>query len=95
MNEQKSYQFCIDRSISHIFSPDCTALIQLRQNTWQNIEKCVVHVLPKLYEVVSARRGDMTARMIIAKLVAFLFVQILSVRIQNSRNVQVLLLGTA
>jgi hypothetical protein len=37
----------------------------------------------------------MTARMIIAKLVAFLFVQILSVRIQNLRNVQVLLLGTA
>jgi hypothetical protein len=36
----------------------------------------------------------MTARTIIAKLVAFLFVQILSVRIQNLHNVRVLLLGT-
>ena len=36
----------------------------------------------------------MTARMIIAKLVAFLFVQILSVRLQKIHNVQVLLLVT-
>ena len=67
-----------------------TALIQLRQN----IEKCIVHVLPELYQAVAVRREDMTARTIIAKLVAFLFVQILSVRIQNLHNVQVLLLGT-
>jgi len=36
----------------------------------------------------------MTARTIIAKLVAFLFVQILSFRIRNLHNVQVLLLST-
>jgi hypothetical protein len=53
-----------------------------------------VHVLPELYRAISARREDMTAKMIIAKLVAFLFVQILFVRIQNLHNVHVLLLGT-
>ena len=42
----------------------------------------------------SERREDRTARTIIAKLVAFLFVQILSVRIQNLHNVPVLLPGT-
>jgi hypothetical protein len=33
-----------------------------------------VHVLPELYRAVSVKREDMTARTIIAKLVAFLFV---------------------
>ena len=54
-----------------------------------------MHVLPKMYQVTASRRGDMTARTIIAKLVAFLFVQILSVQLQKLLNVQVLLLGTS
>jgi hypothetical protein len=53
-----------------------------------------VHVLPKVYQGTAVRREELTARTIIAKLVAFLFVQILSVRIQNLHNVRVLLLGT-
>ena len=40
-----------------------------------------VHVLPELYRAVSARGEDMTARMIIAKMGAFMFAQILSVRL--------------
>ena len=39
MNEQKSYQFCYDRSSSHISSPGGSALLQLRQN----IEEFIVH----------------------------------------------------
>jgi hypothetical protein len=35
----------------------------------------LLHVLPKLYQGTAVRREDMTARTIIAKLVAFLFVQ--------------------
>jgi hypothetical protein len=34
-----------------------------------------VHVLPELCQGTAARKEDMTARTIIAKLVAFLFVQ--------------------
>jgi uncharacterized PurR-regulated membrane protein YhhQ (DUF165 family) len=55
----------------------------------------VLYVLPELYRAAAVRREDMTARTIIAKLVAFLFVQILSVQVQNLRNVQVLSLGTS
>jgi hypothetical protein len=35
----------------------------------------LLHVLPELYQGTAAKREDMTARTIIAKLVAFLFVQ--------------------
>jgi hypothetical protein len=35
----------------------------------------VLYVLPELCQITAARRGDMTGRTIIAKLVAFLFVQ--------------------
>jgi hypothetical protein len=90
LNEQKSYQFCYDRSSSHIFSPNGSALLQLRQN----MEEGIVHVLPKLYRAVAARREDMTARTIIAKLVAFLFVQDSVSSTTKLHNVPVLLLGT-
>ena len=32
LNEEKNYQFCYDRSSSHIFSPDYNCLIHFRQN---------------------------------------------------------------
>jgi hypothetical protein len=58
---------------SDVFAAKVCSLkyVQLRQN----IEECIVHVLPKLYQGTAVRREDMTARTIIAKLVAFLFVQ--------------------
>ena len=71
LNEQKSYQFCYDHSSSHISSLGCSALTQLRQN----MHDALLYVLPKLYQGTAVRREDMTARTIIAKLVAFLFVE--------------------
>jgi hypothetical protein len=53
-----------------------------------------VRILLELYRAAAVKREDMIARTTIAKMVAFLFVQILSVRVQHLRNVQVLLLGT-
>ena len=44
LNEQKSYQFCYDRSSSHISSPGGSALSQLRQN----MHDALLYVLPKL-----------------------------------------------
>ena len=53
-----------------------------------------MHVLPKLYQGTAVRREDMTARTIIAKLVAFLFVQDSVRSTTKFYNVPVLLLGT-
>jgi hypothetical protein len=54
-------------------------LISSRKNNLKiqsnNVQSALVHVLPKLYQATAVRREDMTARTIIAKLVAFLFVQ--------------------
>jgi hypothetical protein len=38
-----------------IFFPDCSSLIQLRQN----IENYIVHVLPELYQATAVTREDM------------------------------------
>ena len=91
MNEQKSYQFCYDRSSSHISSPGGSALLQLRQN----MHDALLHVLPKLCQAVAVKREDMTARTIIAKLAAFLFVQDSVSSTTKLHNVPVLLLGTS
>ena len=45
------------------------------QNLERNMHDALLYVLPKLYLGTTTRREDMTARTIIAKLVAFLFVQ--------------------
>ena len=54
-----------------------------------------MHVLPELYQATDAKREYMIARMIIAKLVAFFFVQDSVRSSTNLRNVRVLLLGTS
>jgi hypothetical protein len=58
------------------------------------MQNCIVHVLPKSNHGTALTTEDMTARTTIAKLIAFPFVQNLSVRIQSLHNVHVLLLGT-
>ena len=60
----------LTRAMSDLYS-DCSSLIQLRQN----MHGAVLYVLPELYQATAVRREDMTARTIIAKLEAFLFVQ--------------------
>ena len=55
----------------------------------------VFSVSLELYWAASIRREDMTARMTIAKLVAFLFLQDSVPSNTNLHNVQVFLLGTS
>ena len=94
LNEQKSYHFCYDRSSSHKLS----SILRLQQPFTTPAKHarcsslCFVGVVTGY---CSQKRRCMLARTIIAKLVAFLFVQD-SVRSNTELcDVQVLLLGTS